>query len=84
MDRQLVSDDWSGLKARLELAYAASGCDVSDFTEWMMQLGVVFGFAPQTQTLSRRLMDCDPLDADNDRTAMEACNWAGSRRRRWC
>ena len=61
-DRQLVSDDWHGLAARIEAALRAPGCNAPD---WLPVFASVFGYGDLIENLLARVSVCDPLNTIN-------------------
>jgi adenylate cyclase len=61
-DRQLVSDDWHGLTARIEAALRAPGCNAPD---WLPVFASIFGYGDLIENLGARVSVCDPLNFVN-------------------
>ena len=61
-DRQLVSDDWHGLAARIEAALRAPGCIAPD---WLPVFASIFGYGDLIENLCARVSVCDPLNSIN-------------------
>lgn len=61
-DRQLVSDDWHGLKSTIEAALRAPGCNPPD---WLPIFASVFGYGDLIEDLLKRVSVCDPLNLVN-------------------
>jgi TolB-like protein len=73
IDRQMYSDDWRGLAARVEALGAAPGCGGDS---WFTSL-FPFGVAPSMLADARRRIACDPLDASSYLDAAVAALWTG-------
>lgn len=74
VDRQLLSDDWRGLSARIDAALAHEGCSAPN---WLPQFANVFGYGERFENLGARITVCDPLGMGNFNRRAEAANWAG-------
>ena len=74
IDRQILSDDWRGLAARIEAALSSRGCVEPD---WLPQFAAVFGYAARFEPLGRRISACDPLNLNIYTRRAESANWAG-------
>jgi TolB-like protein len=61
-DRQLVSDDWHGLTARIDAALRAPGCNAPD---WLPVFASIFGYGDLIENLGARVSICDPLNFVN-------------------
>ncbi|HEY3664079.1 MAG TPA: hypothetical protein VGL24_13075 [Chthoniobacterales bacterium] len=61
-DRQIVSNDWHGLKARIEEALRAPGCNAPD---WLPVFASIFGYGDLIEDLGKRVSVCDPLNNIN-------------------
>ncbi len=72
-DRQLISNDWRGLAARLKAAQAAQGCRQSN---WLL-VGNAFGFAPDRIVVGQAQIACDPLAGLPYLQMATSANWAG-------
>jgi hypothetical protein len=59
LDRQLLTEDWRGLKERFALALADPGCHQSN---WGL-VGMAFGFAEERIKAMRQYIACEPLFA---------------------
>ena len=64
-ERQLLSDDWHGLAARIEEALKQPGCSAPN---WMPVFASAFGYGDLIENLGARVNVCDPLNAVNYRT----------------
>jgi TolB-like protein len=61
-DRQLVSDDWRGLKSTVEAALRAPGCNAPD---WLPVFASIFGYGDLIEDLGKRVSVYDPLNSIN-------------------
>ena len=68
-DRQLVSDDWHGLTARIEAALRAPGCTAPD---WLPVFASTFGYGDLIENLGARVSVCDPLNSINFNSRVRA------------
>ncbi len=68
-DRQLVSDDWHGLTARIEAALRAPGCTAPD---WLPVFASIFGYGDLIENLCARVSVCDPLNSINFNSRVRA------------
>ena len=68
-DRQLVSDDWHGLAARIEAALRAPGCAAPD---WLPVFASIFGYGDLIENLGARVSVCDPLNSINFNSRVRA------------
>jgi len=73
-DRQLVSNDWHGLAARLDAALKQPGCNAPN---WLPRFASVFGYADQIADLGARVSACDPLNYINYHNRITASLTAG-------
>jgi TolB-like protein len=73
-DRQIVSDDWRGLKTTIEEAFRAPGCSAPD---WLPVFACIFGYGDQIEELLKRVSVCDPLNAVNYNSRSRAALAAG-------
>jgi len=73
IDRQLYSDDWQGLAARVEALRTAPGCH-SD--SWF-NATFAFGVAEAMLADAERRIACDPLASDSYLYPASAALWAG-------
>ena len=64
-ERQLLSDDWHDLAARIEAALKQPGCSAPN---WMPVFASAFGYGDLIENLGARVNVCDPLNAVNYRT----------------
>ncbi len=64
-ERQLLSDDWHGLGARIEAALKQPGCSAPN---WMPVFASAFGYGDLIENLGARVNVCDPLNGVNYRT----------------
>ena len=64
-ERQLLSDDWHGLAARIEAALKQPGCSAPN---WMPVFASAFGYGDLIEHLGARVNVCDPLNGVNYRT----------------
>ena len=64
-ERQLLSDDWHGLAARIEAALKQPGCSAPN---WMPVFASAFGYGDLIENLGARVNVCDPLNGVNYRT----------------
>ncbi len=78
LNRQMLSDDWRGLPARLETVLAATGCPAHN---WLGQFVNPFGYAARSQDLLERLVRCDPLSVLAHQFRAGAANWSGQPQR---
>src|SRR6185369_7009342 len=60
--RQMLSDDWRGLAARIESALRQPGCSAPN---WMPVFASAFGFGDLIENLGARASACDPLNLIN-------------------
>ena len=68
-DRQLVSDDWRGMTARIEAALRAPGCAAPD---WLPVFASIFGYGDMIENLCARVSVCDPLNSINFNSRVRA------------
>ena len=68
-DRQLVSDDWRGMTARIEAALRAPGCAAPD---WLPVFASIFGYGDLIENLCARVSVCDPLNSINFNSRVRA------------
>ena len=61
-DRQILSDDWHGLKSTIEAALRAPGCNAPD---WLPVFASAFGYGDLVEDLGKRISVCDPLNSIN-------------------
>ena len=61
-ERQLLSDDWHGLAARIEAALKQPGCSAPN---WMPVFASAFGYGDLIENLGARVNVCDPLNGVN-------------------
>jgi TolB-like protein len=61
-ERQMLSDDWHDLAARIEGALKEPGCSAPN---WMPVFASAFGFADLIEDLGARANACDPLNGIN-------------------
>jgi TolB-like protein len=61
-ERQVLSDDWRGLAARIESALRQPGCSAPN---WMPVFASAFGFGDLIENLGARASACDPLNLIN-------------------
>ncbi|MBL8273963.1 MAG: hypothetical protein JNJ74_09135, partial [Xanthomonadales bacterium] len=73
VDRQLISDDWRGLAARLKAATITQGCRQAS---WLL-VGNALGVAQERAAAMRQFMACDPLSGLGVQQASSAASWAG-------
>jgi len=73
-DRQLVSDDWRGLKSTIEAALRAPGCNAPD---WLPVFASIFGYGDLIEDLGKRVSVCDPLNSINYNSRTRAALVAG-------
>jgi len=59
-ERTLLSDDWTGLPAKLDAALKPGDCSP---VNWMPSVAVPYGWADEAASLERELLHCDPLSA---------------------
>jgi TolB-like protein len=64
-ERQMLSDDWHGLRERIDASLAAPGCWGSN---WLPVFAAAFGNADALDRLGERAIACDPLNAINRST----------------
>jgi adenylate cyclase len=64
-ERQLLSDDWHGLAARIEAALKQPGCSAPN---WMPVFASAFGYGDLIENLGARVNVCDPLNGINYHT----------------
>jgi adenylate cyclase len=77
-ERQLLSDDWHGLAARIEAALKQPGCSAPN---WMPVFASAFGYGDLIENLGARVNVCDPLNGINYRTRISAALATGHPRR---
>ena len=77
-ERQMLSDDWRGLDARIGAALALPGCSAPN---WMPVFASAFGHADRFEPLAARVSACDPLNTINWSTRSWAALAAGNARR---
>jgi len=73
VDRGLISDDWTTMKARFEAALAPESCHQGVWLE----TAPLFGYAEELLVHARRRMACDPLNFFHAYDAARAALWAG-------
>jgi adenylate cyclase len=61
-ERQMLSDNWHGLAARIEGALKQPGCSAPN---WMPVFASAFGFGDLIEDLGARANACDPLNVIN-------------------
>ncbi|HVR82026.1 MAG TPA: hypothetical protein VHF02_08080 [Luteimonas sp.] len=74
VDRQVLTDDWRGLAARIDAALVHPGCAAPN---WLPQFGAAFGYGARYLPLSGRIIACDPLDPSFRQRQAEAANLSG-------
>ena len=74
IDRQIMSDDWRGLAARIDAALSSRGCAEPN---WLPQFAAVFGYGARFEPLGARISACDPLNLNIYTRRAESANWAG-------
>ena len=77
-ERQLLSDDWHGLAARIEAALKQPGCSAPN---WMPVFASAFGYGDLIENLGARVNVCDPLNGINYRTRVSVALATGHPRR---
>jgi len=73
VDRGLISNDWTTLKARFEAALDPESCQQGVWLE----TAPLFGYADALLAQARRRMACDPLNFFHAYDAARAALWAG-------
>ncbi len=58
-ERQMLSNDWSGLTALIDTAFKAPGCNASN---WLPVFASAFGYGKAFESLGARTTACDPLN----------------------
>jgi TolB-like protein len=66
-ERQMLSDDWRGLRQSIDAALAAPGCWGSN---WLPVFASAFGNADALDRLGERAIACDPLNSINRSTRL--------------
>ncbi|MBL0164120.1 MAG: hypothetical protein IPP82_10935 [Xanthomonadales bacterium] len=74
VERQMVSDDWSGLDGQIEVALKHPGCRNPD---WLPVFASAFGHTDLIEDLGRRTSACDPLNRINYNSRTRAALAAG-------
>jgi len=64
-ERQLMSDDWHGLPARIDAALTHPGCSAPN---WLPVFASAFGYGDRIEDLGARVSACDPLNFINFHT----------------
>ena len=77
-ERQVLSDDWHGLAARIESALKQPGCSAPN---WMPVFASAFGFGDLIEDLGARASACDPLNLINWSTRSWAALATGNAQR---
>lgn len=77
-ERQLLSDDWHGLAARIEAALKQPGCSAPN---WMPIFASAFGYGDLIENLGARVNVCDPLNGVNYSTRISVALATGHPRR---
>jgi len=77
-ERQLLSDDWHGLAARIEAALKQPGCSAPN---WMPVFASAFGYGDLIENLGARVNVCDPLNGVNYNTRISVALATGHPRR---
>jgi len=77
-ERQLLSDDWHGLAARIEAALKQPGCSAPN---WMPVFASAFGYGDLIENLGARVNVCDPLNGVNYSTRISVALATGHPRR---
>jgi adenylate cyclase len=73
-ERQLLSDDWHGLSARIDAALRQPGCSAPN---WMPVFASAFGYGDLIEDLGARVNACDPLNVINFSTRLWAARATG-------
>lgn len=73
-ERQMLSDDWHGLAARIEGALRQPGCSAPN---WTPVFASAFGFSDLIEDLGARANACDPLNMINWSTRSWAARATG-------
>ena len=73
-ERQMLSDDWHGLAARIEGALRQPGCSAPN---WTPVFASAFGFGDLIEDLGARANACDPLNVINWSTRSWAARATG-------
>jgi adenylate cyclase len=66
-ERQMLSNDWRGLRQRIDAALTAPGCYGSN---WLPVFASAFGSADALDHLGERAIACDPLNSINRSTRL--------------
>ncbi len=77
-ERQMLSDDWRGLPARIDAAFSAPGCNASN---WLPVFASAFGYGDAIESLGARASACDPLNFINFSTRAWVARATGSAQR---
>jgi adenylate cyclase len=77
-ERQLLSDDWHGLAARIDSALRQPGCSAPN---WMPVFASAFGYGDLIEDLGARVTACDPLNSVNVNTRVWAARATGNAER---
>jgi TolB-like protein len=77
-ERQLLSDDWHGLAARIEAALKQPRCSAPN---WMPVFASAFGYGDLIENLGARVNVCDPLNVINYHTRVSVALATGHPRR---
>ena len=59
-ERQMLSDDWRGLSARIDTALSQSGCSAPN---WLPVFASMYGFGDKLDDVLKRATACDPLNS---------------------
>jgi TolB-like protein len=66
-ERQMLSNDWRGLRQRIDAALQAPGCNGAN---WLPVFASAFGNADALDHLGERAIACDPLNSINRTTRL--------------
>jgi TolB-like protein len=66
-ERQMLSNDWRGLRQRIDAALQAPGCNGAN---WLPVFASAFGNADALDQLGERAIACDPLNSSNRTTRL--------------
>ncbi len=77
-ERQMLSDDWRGLPARIDAAFAAPGCNASN---WLPVFASAFGYGDAIESFGSRASACDPLNFINFSTRAWVARATGNAQR---
>jgi adenylate cyclase len=77
-ERQMLSDDWRGLPKLVDAAFAARGCNSSN---WLPVFASAFGYGDLMEDQGARASACDPLNRINYSTRVSIALATGNAQR---